>query len=556
MRASQRPDLRRLPPALVRQKGVALTLMITVLVIGVVWYTVGALGKAAPTSADREIMTGAALQNAKRALLAYVAQYAARSTTIEPGQMPCPEFLSSIGTSSQGQAGTSCISASPKVGRLPWETLGVDEIRDGHGEPIWYVLSPGFRSAPINFGTLGQLTYNGNPNAAVALLIAPGKPLNTLADPATPPAGCSRVNQQVSTRNTASLAPANFLECGNDTGTANYAIPGPSEWTNDRVIAITAAEWAQAIAGPVADRLQRQAAPALNDWRTTESVANWGTSFLPYASTFSKQTANDLCGDFNVREGILPTAGSGSTSCASWTGGSVNALSGSISFASCGTSGANYQCNFNVNFWFSPTTVRIRATAPNVGQSFRAPIAPADITNSSWGSVVGGSFSLALSSSNGNASLDFQMTFPWWASGWTTVTFPQLPDAAILSDSRFSWFATSQWSRDTYYALAPGAKLGAASPCSGPGNPYCLTLNGMPASNGSASDKTLILTLLGPNAVGSETQPSDNPANYLESHASGSSIYTAQTVTSAFNDRLAACPFQQMPDSGPIAICN
>ena len=180
MPARDRPRHRRRPPALARQRGVALILLITVLVIGVVWYTVGALGKAAPTAADRDTISGAALGQAKQALLAYVAQYAARSSTIEPGQMPCPEFLSSIDTSKQGQAGTSCNSALPKVGRLPWETLGVDEIRDGYGEPIWYVLSPGFRNAPINFGTPGQLTYNGSPNAAVALLIAPGPALNAL----------------------------------------------------------------------------------------------------------------------------------------------------------------------------------------------------------------------------------------------------------------------------------------------------------------------------------------------------------------------------------------
>jgi len=552
MPASDRPRHRRRPPVPARQRGVALLLLITLLVLGAAWYAVGALGRAAPTSAEREINTGASLRKAKRDLLAYVAQYAARSGTIEPGQMPCPELLSSIGTANQGQAATSCSNSAPTVGRLPWETLGEEEIRDGHGEPIWYVLSPGFRNAPINFESPGQLTYNGNPNAAVALLIAPGTPLNTASDPATPPAGCTKVNQQTATRNTGPLVPANFLECGNDSGTASYAIPGPSEWTNDRVIAISAAEWAQAIAGPVADRLQREVAPALNDWLTTESLANWGpTSFLPYASTFSKQTANDLCGDVNVTEGILPTAPSSSTSCTSWTGGTVTGSY--VGFPSCGTSGANYQCRFYISSSGHSNTARIRAAAPNVGQSFRARITAGAVTNSGWGSVA--SFSLALNTSTGSAALDFQITFPWWATGWTTVTFPQLPDGAILSDTRFSWFATNEWSRDTYYALAPGATLLSASCLSSGSN--CLTLSGMPLTNGNPSDKKLILTLMGPNAVGTETQPSNNPINYLESHAVGSTTYTAAIVTSSFNDRLAACPFQQMPASGsPIAICN
>ena len=62
---------------------------------------------------------------------------------------------------------------------------------------------------------------------------------------------------------------------------------------------------------------------------------------------------------------------------------------------------------------------------------------------------------------------------------------------------------------------------------------------------------------MGPLPVGAQTQPSNNPGNYLESHTSGSTIYTAATVTSTYNDRLAACPFQQTPASGsPISICN
>jgi hypothetical protein len=554
MPACLRPTHRRRPPALARQRGVALILLITVLVIGVVWYTVGALGKAAPTAADREIITGHALERAKQALLAYVAQYASRRTTIEPGQMPCPEFLSSIGTSSQGQAGTSCSNASPTVGRLPWETLGIDEVRDGYGEPIWYVLSPGFRSAPINFGTPGQLTYNANPNAAVALLIAPGPALNTQSDPATPPAGCSKVNQQVSTRNTASLNPQNFLECGNDAG--NNTIVGTSPWTNDRVIPVTAAEWARAIAGPVADRLQREVAPALNDWRTTESVANWGSSFLPFASPFSDPTGNSLCGSYNTLEGLPPVAGSASSTCTSWTSGNVTQLLGSLFSLGCSASGSDYVCRF-INFsFFSPLNARITASAPRVAGSFRAPITAASITNDSGGTLS--NFSLSLSSATGNANLSFDLSFPILAFFSTvTVTIPNLPDAALLSDARLSWFVANDWSRYTYYSLAQGAMLAAGSACSGAGDPGCLTLNGMPAASGNASDKRLVLALMGPGPVGAQTQPSNNPANYLESHTSGSTIYSAATVTSAFNDRLAACPFQQTPASGgPIAICN
>ena len=78
------------------------------------------------------------------------------------------------------------------------------------------------------------------------MIIAPGAALNTLSDPGTPTAGCSKVNQRAD-RYALPFDAANFLECGN-AGT-NYSNPGSSNWTNDRVIAITAADVMDAIAG-------------------------------------------------------------------------------------------------------------------------------------------------------------------------------------------------------------------------------------------------------------------------------------------------------------------
>ena len=554
-----RPTLRRRPPAPARQRGAALILLLTVLVLGVVWYTVGALGKAAPTTAEREAITGRALEQAKQALLAYVAQYAARSSTIEPGQMPCPESLNAIGTSNQGQAAPNC--ALPKAGRLPWETLGIDEIRDGYGQPIWYVLSPGFRAAPINFGTPGHLTYRGNPNAAVALLIAPGPALNTLSDPGSPPAGCSKVDQQVSARNTAPLDPANFLECDNYSG--NNTIVGNSPWTNDRVLAITQAEWARAIAGPVADRLQRQVAPRLEQWRTTDSLANWGRSYLPYASTFGVPSSNSLCGSNGTSEGLPPTATVASGTCStSWTSGSITPILGPLFGTSCTPGAAYLQCTFS-GFYFgfgSPLLqVNISATAPRIASSFRDALAVGDITiTPAAGTTITG-FSNSLSPSTGDATLSFDISKSLGLGISTfTVTIPNVPDATMLSDASVSWYFTNDWARYTYYGISPAATVNpGTNTCPAGGGAQCLTLSGLPAANGASNDKQIILTLMGPGPVGAQTQPNIDPAQYLESHTSGSSVYAAATVTSSFNDRLAACPFQQTPASGgPVAICN
>ena len=76
-----------------RQQGVALLVVLTVLVLGVAWFAIGAGKSLVVTDYQREAKTGTALREAKAAVLAYAAQYAARSTTAEPGQMPCPESL-------------------------------------------------------------------------------------------------------------------------------------------------------------------------------------------------------------------------------------------------------------------------------------------------------------------------------------------------------------------------------------------------------------------------------------------------------------------------------
>ncbi|MGH8222319.1 MAG: hypothetical protein ACREQZ_05040 [Woeseiaceae bacterium] len=530
------------------------------MVLGIAWFAVGALGKAPIGIAERETKTGLALHAGKKAILGYVAHYAARTAGVgsaEPGQMPCPEALDSLGGPDEGVA-MACGNGTATLGRLPWKTLGIDQLRDGDGEPLWYVLSQGFRAAPINFGTPPQLPFDGA--SVVALIIAPGRPLNTTGLAGPPPPGCAAVNQQVATRNTVAppgvpaLVPGNFVECGNAAGV--YANVGTSAWSNDRAIAITAAEWQDAIAGAIADRLQRQVAPTLNAWRNGEPVANWAVSFLPYASTFSNHTTNDLCGDNNEREGLFPAARA-ATTCTQWAGGNVTQLAGLLGGVNCSqVAGVGYRCTFVNLSLFTPLVARVRATAPNVGGSFRGRIAGGDINSTHGGALVAGTFSLTIDTGSGDGDLDFQLSYPLGSFLQTiTVNFPNLPDAAIMADPNVAWFFDNDWGRYTYYVLARGNRLSGGSPCAGPGDPDCLTLNGLPASNGNANDKQLILTLMG-RAVGNQVQPSNNRANYLESRTSAT-VFTAATVSSTFNDRLATCPFQQTPDAAPVLVlCN
>lgn len=560
--------MRRLLRSRRSQRGAALLVFATVLVLGVTWYAVDTLGNSATrVTTQREMKTGAALRAAKQALLGYAAQYAA-STCVGvsppcpfevPGRLPCPESVNAIGTLEEGEASGNC--TLPKIGRLPWQTLGMEPLRDGDGELLWYVLSAGFRDPPINFGTPGQLTLDGAANAAVALIIAPGKSINSLGEPGTPPTGCSAVNQH-SGRYANPLDPTKFLECGNATG--SYVTAGSLPWSNDRVIAVTAAELMDAIAGPVADRLQREVVPRLEYWRSTVSNDYWGVRFLPHASTYSDPATNDLCGDTvsgaGVTEGLIPTARS-TDACTRWaapnTQGQVGG-SGSISTPACGplSSGA-WRCF--ITYSGSPV-VRITATAPNVTGSFRGRISSGDISSSVGGTIE--AFSLALNPATGAVTVSVDIDLPWKdSSTGTQIVIPTLPEpVGMATDPETKWFIQNGWDRFVYYAISPGVRANPGATCSFPGASGCLVVNGLPSGTGNPDDKRLVLALMG-RPIGAQTMPilesgshaMPSPADYTAVPAA----FTATVPSSTINDRLAMCPFMHTAHGGTtLTLCN
>src|SRR5579862_4145760 len=235
------------------QGGQALLLFLSVLVVGFMWYTVSSLSKVMIASYDRDQITGLALKSAKVALLGYVAQQAAKTTELYPGRLPCPESLSQpsppTGSANAYEGLAAAETNNPSypncspIGRLPWKTLGVDQIRDGYGVPLWYAVPSNATWAFINSSSTltinpaltNQLSYDGTSNTVVAVIIAPGPPLNTTGLAGPPPAGCSAVNQ-LTNRYTVPYVVTNFLECGDATG--SYTTIGPSSWSNDRTISI------------------------------------------------------------------------------------------------------------------------------------------------------------------------------------------------------------------------------------------------------------------------------------------------------------------------------
>ena len=56
---------------------------------------------------------------------------------LQPGRFLCPDV------DNDGSAEDS--NCENYVGRLPYKTLETEDLREGSGERLWYVLSPNFR---------------------------------------------------------------------------------------------------------------------------------------------------------------------------------------------------------------------------------------------------------------------------------------------------------------------------------------------------------------------------------------------------------------------------
>jgi len=163
--------MRGVPVTPGRQRGQVLLLMLLVLITGAAYLLVQSLN-AGSIATERDRITQQALAQAKEALIAYAVNDSNR-----PGSLPCPD-ANDDGWAKvpEDYSGSNCQTL---IGRLPWRTLGIGDLRDGYGERLWYALSNDFRaSSPValNSDTKGDLTIFGMTplNDAIAVVLSPG----------------------------------------------------------------------------------------------------------------------------------------------------------------------------------------------------------------------------------------------------------------------------------------------------------------------------------------------------------------------------------------------
>ena len=170
------------------QRGYALLLMLVLVTMGIL-FTVVSQVSLVGMKWGREYRTQAALLQAKEALIGYAAAYGDTHSGQVFGYLPCPDQTKTGVTTpfpqGNGYADNTCGSHDvTAVGLLPYNTLGLEDLRDSTGVCLWYVVSGTFKnspnsSGPMNWDTQGQINVidaNGNTITAAAAIIATGPP--------------------------------------------------------------------------------------------------------------------------------------------------------------------------------------------------------------------------------------------------------------------------------------------------------------------------------------------------------------------------------------------
>ena len=244
------------------QRGVALLVFLALVLMAASYALLKRLN-ASTVQVARQSDDRALLGEARSALLGY-----ALASTTRPGELPCPD---SDGDGLSDGAGP----CAGYVGRLPWQTLGLAELRDSAGEQLWYVLDAAFdSSAAINSDSLATLTLDGGATPMVAIVFAPGAALNGQ--------GRSVAQQQNVAR---------YLEDDNADADVNFVSQSANDF-NDLVLGIPQDTFLQAIER----RVLQEWVSRLNDYYSANN-------YYPHAAALNTTTC-----DSSQTQGLLPQA--------------------------------------------------------------------------------------------------------------------------------------------------------------------------------------------------------------------------------------------------------
>lgn len=515
--------------ARVKQRGYALLILIALLTTAAATVTVNALTNNGNNQIARDKITAAALAQARDALIGRAASDANR-----PGSLPCPD------TNNDGVAELFVGNDCPNyIGRLPWKTLDLPDLRDGAGEHLWYVLSSSFRddntAQPINSDTVGnRQVYTPNTpydqagvlmtNTAVALVISPGDVL------AAQNRGSANVNDA-----TQYLESLNCpINCRNNAVPAGPFIAGPIKDVNnnmilnDQLALISHDNLMPVVEKAVGKRIAIMLNAHLSNY--------WGTSLYPFAATFSNPSSSRYTPSFGNTNGLLPIT-------AVWNSNPDYAISGGSATVSCDLNeGNNFLNNARARCSISDISgtpsITITGTLNYLGLWRKYDLSNADEVRIRRSGVYYPATDPALAGMNPtinytvNANSSVTVTFT--GNLLSGVTRIELRDVVV--DTNNDWFTKNNWQQLTYYAVSPGYAPGGGNSCTPlPGSPSCLTVYGRSGGN----NKRVAIVMVGEPLAG-HTHPSSNISDYLEGENATPSdfIYENGARSSTFNDQV------------------
>ena len=481
-----------------RQHGAALMVMLVILIIGAAAILVGVLGSSSLQIA-RDKTTADALAKAKAAL---IGRAVADSTS--PGSLPCPDIDGSgIAQSTVSPVVGQCPSY---IGRLPWKTLGLPDLRDGSGEQLWYAVSSNFRdyvtTNPINSDTTGNLTISGTTPAsnAIAIVFSPGAALSGQSRSASLTASCATTGTTLAN----SLCAANYLEGSNanlsTTGTPNttFQTAAASSTFNDQMIYITHDQLFQ----PVESRIAREAKKCLDDYAASSSGRySWAapdndpTYTGNYSTVFGRIPAQP-----NIN--IIPDSG------ASTLASALGALQSALDAYHTNPSGSNQTALNNAANY----VISLKNSVPSISSSTIDAAGDYGLYYANGTTT----YSTASSYINSAASADYDtnMSLTW-------------PSSCTLFSSSY-W---ASWQNEVFFQVAR-----ANSPGQNSCGSSCLTITGS-GNPAPQSNDYRAAVIIGRANNGSGSPTSDPPSYYLEGgnlHYSSRTPYTSPAISTAF----------------------